>query len=273
MRAVFLELATSRQAVCFESLGLIKGAMNEHGRRFWKQATASWQTSASMAGGMVIASSLHVLMYGFLVPVKDKGLAHVLQGVASRLFVVLILAGIASGQQQAREDPAALAIAKSIYTDAFTALRVARTLDDIRRVADNLDSPDWISVDRFGRSILTRRDADRELESMLALPPERRVTAMDIIWAERDSDRLIVVAWMMPHEVEHVDLEGEFGPKKAVHRLMCGTLIRDVFVNTDNTWLRIRHDKLLPNSTVLAVEGIARILPPLDERHHVKAGN
>jgi hypothetical protein len=187
----------------------------------------------------------------------------------SRVLLLCLLAGICCGQQQAKQDPGALELAKSIYTRAFTELRGAKTLEDMKKLADSLDSQDWISVDRFGRTVLTRRDADRELTSVLSLPPERRVTEMDIIWAEQESDRLIVVAWMMPNEVEVVDSEGDYGSKGSKHRLMRGTLVRDIFLKTDSGWRRVRHDKLLPNSTILAVDGAPRIIPPLDARHRV----
>ena len=174
-----------------------------------------------------------------------------------------MLAGIAAGQP-VRQDASTLELARSIYSRSFTALREARTLEEMRRLSGDLDAPEWISVDRFGRTILTKKDADRDLESLLALPPERRVTGMDILWAERDSERLIVLGWMMVNMAERVDAEGEFGPKAASHKLTRGTLIRDVFVKTADGWRRIRHDKLTPNDMVLAVDGAARIVPPLD---------
>jgi hypothetical protein len=139
----------------------------------------------------------------------------------------------------------------------------------MKKLSDGLDSPDWISVDRFGRTILTRADADRELQSVLAIAPARRVTEMDIVWAEQDMDRLMVIAWMMPSEAERIDSEGVFGPKGGKHRLTRGTLIRDIFQNTGDSWRRIRHDKLTPNDTVLAVDGVPRIVPPLDQANRI----
>jgi hypothetical protein len=248
MRSVFLKLRNSHDReswlsvlgfVWIECLSLVRGAASEQ-----RSARASWQTAASMSGGALVAWGMHLVMYWTLVPV-------------------------ASGQGMPKQDTATLELAKSIYARSFTALRAAKTLDDLKKLSDDLDSPDWISVDRFGRTILTRKDAERELESMLALPPERRVTEMDIFWAERDSDRLTVVAWMMPNVSERIDSDGDFGPKDAKHRLMRGTLVRDIFQDTDKGWRRIRHDKLVPNDTVLAVDGKPRIVPPLDERNRV----
>ncbi len=108
-----------------------------------------------------------------------------LEQFVSRLLAVCVLVGIAAGQT-AKQDASPLELARSIYSSSFTALREARTIEDVRKLSDSLDAPEWIGVDRFGRTILTKQDADRDLESLLALPPERRVTGMDILWAERD---------------------------------------------------------------------------------------
>ncbi len=186
--------------------------------------------------------------------------------LASLLLPLLLMVEICLAQPAPKPDTEALELAKSIYTRSFTEVRDAKTLEDMHKVSDRQDSKDWISLDRFGRMVLTKKDpagVDREFESMLSLPPERRVAEMDIIWAERDSDRLMVLAWMMPHEIEMTDGDGQ------KHRLMEGTLIRDLFQKTADGWIRIQHDKLTPNSTILAVDGSQRIVPPLDERNRV----
>jgi len=253
MRAVFMALTSSRnRSYLAEFAALMRGAVSEHWHRVSLRATAS------MAGGTVFAFGLHVVLYWWLVPVN-----------AARIFMLAILVSVAFGQTPPKQDTATLELAKSIYLRSFVALREAKTLDDTKKLADGLDSPDWISVDRFGRTILTRKDADQELQSVLALPAERRVTEMDIVWADRDGDRMMVLAWMMPSEAERIDSEGAFGPKGAKHRLTRGTLVRDIFQNTADGWRRIRHDKLTPNDTVLAVDGIPRIVPPLAPANRV----
>ena len=172
--------------------------------------------------------------------------APVAAGLASaftmQLFVYMALLTPAAAQP--KQDPGAMETAKAIYTRAFTLLRDAKNMDDMRKLSDSLDSPEWVSLDRFGRPLFTRAQADREFESILVLPPEQRVSAMDIIWAERDATRLIVVAWMFPRE------EIRDG-----HKLTRATLIRDLFDNTPTGWRRIRHEKWLPNGTLLAIDG------------------
>ena len=218
MRSVFLALVEDGRPAWSELFELLRGAAYERSRLF-----------APLAAGAVFAFGSQLLLYRALL---TPGL------------IVCLLAAVVSGQPLPKQDQAALDEARGIYQRAFTALRNARTMDDMRKLSDALDSADWISVDRFGRPLLTRAQADREFESLLALPPDRRVSAMDIIWAERDSTRMIVAAWMSPSE------EVRDG-----HRLTRATLIRDIFENTPNGWRRIRHDKLLPNGTQLAVDG------------------
>lgn len=91
MRAVFLALTASRRGagfVCAETLGFIHGALYEHARRLG-------QLAPSLAGGAVFASGLHVLMYSLLVPVRDRGLIRMLKQIASHMFAIFVLAGIA----------------------------------------------------------------------------------------------------------------------------------------------------------------------------------
>ena len=263
MRTVFLALAKSRRPGwrfwANECRGLLEGAAIARCRQFARLAP-------SLAGGAILASGLQFAIYGCLLPGKSRSLARLLEQLFSRLLLVCVVAGIAAGQP-VKQDASTLELARSIYSGSFTALREATTLEEMSKLSDGLDAPEWISVDRFGRTILTKKDADRDLESLLALPPERRVTGMDILWAERDSERLTVLAWMMANVAQRVDAEGEFGPKGASHKLTRGTLIRDLFVKTEDGWRRIRHDKLTPNDMVLAVDGAARIVPPLDSEH------
>ena len=263
MRRVFQDLAGSADRSRFfllrESCALAAGAVREHSAGLADRAPA-------LAGGALFAGALQFLVYWCLLPVKNAGLGRVLARMLSHLLMLCIVVGLAFSQQ-AKQDPATLELARGIYSDSFTALREARTLDDLHKLSDNIDAAEWISVDRFGRTVLTKEGADRDLQSLLALPPERRVSAMDIIWAEQDSGRLIVVAWMMPNTSNRVDASGEYGEKGASHQFTRATLIRDVFQQTEMGWRRVRHDKLTPNDMLVAVDGKARIIPPLDDQH------
>ena len=280
MRRVFCALARARIAesrvdaalfVFSEYSGLLRGALTERCQQF---QNGRWQTSGSFAAGALLASGMHMFAYWCLVPIKGHGFKGLWAQISSRLLMLILAVGLAVGQPLPRQNPAVLETAREIYRKSFTALRDANTIEDMRRISGELDSPDWVSVDRFGRRILTTpQDRDKEFESMLSIPKERRVSILDIVWAERDSSCLIVVGWMMPYETTMVDESGEYGPKGTKHRLKRGTLIRDIFVNSEKGWRRISHDKLLPNGAVLAVDEIPRILPPLDNGHRVTSNS
>ena len=53
----------------------------------------------------------------------------------------------------------------------------------------------------------------------------------------------------------HFHRTGMDADPKINHRLSRATLIRDIFEDTANGWRRIRHEKFLPNGTVLAIDG------------------
>ena len=222
-----------------ELVGLLTGAVREQARR-----------ATPALAGTTMALCLHAALYTVLVPIRT-------------LLLLGLFVGSLPAQPPAHQDPAVLQTAKSLYTAALTAIRDAESVDDMKKLADQFDSPDWISVDRFSRQAFTRRQSDTGLAALLALPADRRITGMDILWAERDSDRMIVLGWMMPNQVERPNSTG------GTQRLTRATLFRDTFADTPLGWRRIKHEKLLPNDFTLAINGLPQIIPPLDEPHRV----
>jgi len=92
----------------------------------------------------------------------------------SRVLTLFPIAGICLAQPAPKPDMEALELAKSIYSRSFTEVRDAKTLEDMRKISDHQDSKDWISLDRFGRMVLTKQDpagVDREFQSMLTFLP------------------------------------------------------------------------------------------------------
>jgi hypothetical protein len=261
MRTVFLD--AMRQHPWREAAGLLRGAIEQRGLQ--ARRTFPLPSPFALFFGLTAALSAQMIVYAALLPHGSRLLLRTWQNIAGFLTVLFVLAVI-SPAQTPREDPAALALAKSIYGPTLKALRDAKTLDDLKRADGLLDSEDWISGDRFGRTILTKKDENRELESMLALPPAQRVVTMEIVWAEQDRDRLEVLLWVAPGEAESVDAAG------VKHRIVRGTLARDLFEKRSSGWMRIRHDKLTPNSMILAVDGVSRFMPPLDAAHRVTPG-
>lgn len=214
MRFVFVSLIEAGHSPWVEILSLLRGAAYER-----------YRVGAPLAAGLMVAFGSQFLIY-------------------RTLLAICLLAAVVTAQPLPKQESATLDEAKAIYTRAFTALRDARSMADMKKLADSLDAPEWTSADRFGRRLLDRASADKELESMLALPPEQRVSTMDIIWAERDGTRMVVVAWMFPRE------EVRNG-----HTVRRATLIRDLFDKTPSGWRRILHEKWLPNATIVTIDG------------------
>lgn len=238
MREVFRN-AAPRNAWC-ETVGLVAGAARQR-----------LPSLMPLAGGAALALTAQMAIYVALLPHAGRILQRTIQNLAAFLMLICIVTGAGLAQQPA-QDAATVALAQSIYDHAFAAIRNAKTIADLHKAADELDSPDWVSIDHFGRTVRTGHDTDRELESMAALPPEQRVARMDIIWAEQDGDRLAVLIWIAPREIV-----------TAGQRLIRGTLVQDLFEKRSNIWKRIRHEKLTPDGMILAVDGASRFMPPL----------
>ncbi|MBM3783042.1 MAG: hypothetical protein FJW30_01715 [Acidobacteria bacterium] len=206
MRAVYRQRCQGRVSLR-EVHGLLCDAV-----RAWRDEPFSGLLAA--AAGSVLAICLHLLAYRILVPVA---------------FLAWPLLG---------QD--AVATAAAIYGKQFEALRAAKNVEDLLKISNELDDAEWISVDRFGRTVFDRAGSQRQLTQMLDIPPERRTVRMDILWAGHDKDRLTVVAWMITGATETV---------------VNAVLIRDVFTQTPAGWRRVRHDKLTPNQIVIEREG------------------
>jgi hypothetical protein len=170
-----------------ETAGLLCGAIDQQ----WQHAkrTLLLPSVFAMAVGLVVALAVQLVVYVSLLPHMSRTLERTLQELAAFLTLFCVLAGVAAGSafaQQPVQDLATLELARSIYSRALAGLKAAKTMEELRKSAAKLDTEAWVSLDRFGRMVLTAHDRDRELELMLDLPPERRAAPMDIIWAERD---------------------------------------------------------------------------------------
>ena len=157
-----------------------------------------------------------------------------------RLSVLMIGAGWASAQS---ED--AKKTIQSLYTTTFAALHDAKTKEDIAKMVDALDTPDWVSIGPTGQTE-TRAQAIRDLESLLALPPEKRPTPrLDIIFVNETNWNMTALYWV------YTGTEGQ----------LTGSMARDTFVRTAQDWRRMRHEKYFPDRP-LVVNGKAVIAPP-----------
>jgi hypothetical protein len=124
-------------------------------------------------------------------------------------------------------------------------LHEAKTNEDIAKMVDAIDTPDWISIGPTGQT-MTRAEAVRLLESLLATPPDQRSSPkMDIVFMNETKWNTTVLYWV------YTGPEGQ----------LTGSLARDTFVRTAQGWRRMRHEKYFPDRP-LVVNGKAVIAPP-----------
>jgi hypothetical protein len=133
---------------------------------------------------------------------------------------------------------------QSLYSSTFAVLHEAKTKEDIVKMVDALDTPDWVSIGPTGQT-MTRAEAIRLLESLLATPPDQRSSPkMDIIFMNETKWNATVLYWV------YTGPEGQ----------LTDSMARDTFARTAQGWRRMRHEKYFPDRP-LVVDGKAVIAP------------
>ncbi len=163
------------------------------------------------------------------------------------LICPLILTSIASAQD-------GLAVVKNYYQQAIRGLQRAETREDLVKLVEAGDSPDWVSIDPAGFVVQTRAQAVSSLEPLLSIPPDKRPTPkIEVLWIREEPWRVTAVSIVLgpnvaspnPPRVASKSVFGVDHPQP--HFTLAGTLIRDTFARTSAGWLRVKHEKLLPD--------------------------
>lgn len=210
-----------------ESVGMLRGVALEWLRYFTRAGKITATVSA--LSGVAVAAAFHVSLYTVLVPH-----AH-------------------AQNRTAAADRQALEVVTTLYRNTFAALHDAKTKEDIAKLVDNLEAPDWVSIDPNGYTVLTRDEAVRQLEMFLTVDPDKRPSNnIEILWVHAEPWRITAV------DLVHSGVQGSaampafrskdaFGPDAQSRFVLAGSLVRDTFARTPNGWRRIRHEKLLPD--------------------------
>jgi hypothetical protein len=235
MAAVFQEAAGDQRSggrlsyarfVSAEFAGVLAAAGREWFRHLSREGRL--RAAASAVSGAAAAWFLNVLLYTVLLPPFH---AHA----------------------QARPDVPPLEIVTTLYRNTFAALHNAKTKEDIAKMVDAMEAPDWVSIDPNGYTVLTRDQEVRQLEDFLNVPPEKRPSnPLEILWLHEESWKITVV------DLVHSGVQGSaalpefrskemFGPNAEARFVLAGSLVRDTFARTPQGWRRIRHEKLLPD--------------------------
>jgi len=149
------------------------------------------------------------------------------------MIVALVTLFIASTGTLSAED--SRATIRSLYTDALRAMRTAQTKEDITRMVEAIDIPEWTSSLVNGQT-MTRQQAVRELESLLAVPPENRpLFHIEPIYWNETAAAMTVVYWV------YIDIKGNRN----------GSIARDTWARTAAGWRRTRHEKVFPDRPLM----------------------
>jgi hypothetical protein len=166
--------------------------------------------------------------------------------VGMRFTSFLILAQCALAQP-------GLDVVKEYYKQTLAALRQAKTKDDLTKLVETLDAPDWVSIDPAGFVVQTRAQTAIALEPFLKIAPEKRpLPNIEVLWVHDEPWRVTAVSIVLgPHVTvpspPRAASKSTFGSATQPHFMLAGSLIRDTFARTAEGWRRIKHEKLLPD--------------------------
>ncbi len=119
----------------------------------------------------------------------------------------------------------------SAYHASLSAMQSARSSQDISRMVEAMDAPDWVSISPGGEKIF-RGQAEEQLMGLLAVPTGQRPTPLQrIIYVHQSGVHTLVVYWVYRNTSQ--------GP--------VGSVVRDTWTNTHLGWRRSLHEKFFPD--------------------------
>ncbi|MGO9775860.1 MAG: hypothetical protein ACLQGT_15440 [Terracidiphilus sp.] len=119
----------------------------------------------------------------------------------------------------------------SAYAASLAAMQSSKTPQDINRMIEAMDSPDWVSVAPTGEKT-SRDQAEKQLLGLLSIPVGQRPTPLQkIIYVSEPGPRVLVVYWVYRNTDE--------GP--------VGSMVRDTWMQNRDGWRRTLHEKLFPD--------------------------
>jgi hypothetical protein len=159
--------------------------------------------------------------------------------------VVLLAAAIGGGAQA----PSARADITAAYERADAANVAARTLDDVERIREWLDTSDCVYAD-FGEPPRTwsamRKYAAEGLQTRL-------ITFHTTIQQFATANDAILVTAIAKGVARVVDRQGRWGAPGGAHDVETTATVQDSWVKTDH-WRRTSHTKIVANH-VTAIDG------------------
>ena len=155
------------------------------------------------------------------------------------LMGLAVLLGITAKAQ----DPNVAAV-KERYAATLAAMQNMKTPADLRRMFDETDAPEWVSIDPNGET-MTRDQAMKGVESILSIPPgSRPIPIQDFVYMATTGKEVIAVYWVY----------------RRTDSGLVGSMVRDTWAHRDTGWRRTKHEKFFPDRP-LTDHGNPVILP------------
>jgi len=141
------------------------------------------------------------------------------------IFTVVVLPCAAHSQDVL---PSAIS---SLYDAALSAMQTSKSPQDIHRMVEAMDSPDWVGVAPTGEKT-SREQTEKQLLGLLSiLVGQRQIPGQKIVFVGKSGSRALIVYW-----VYRTTAEG-----------LVGSMVRDTWIQTGAGWRRSMHEKLFPD--------------------------
>ncbi len=119
----------------------------------------------------------------------------------------------------------------SLYDAALSAMQTSKSPQDINRMVEAMDSPDWVGVAPTGEK-MAREQAEKQLLGILSIPVgQRPIPEQRIVFVSQAKSIAIIVYWVYRNT--------DKGP--------VGSMARDKWMQTGVGWRRFMHEKLFPD--------------------------
>jgi hypothetical protein len=142
------------------------------------------------------------------------------------LTLATALSSLSVPAQEALPAPVSAA-----YAATLTLLQSARSPQDVHRMVEAMDTPDWIGIAPTGEK-MSRDEAEKQLVALLSIPTgQRPVPIQKLVYATQQGSHLLAVYWVY-----------RTAPQGPV-----GSIVRDSWSQTPVGWRRSMHEKLFPD--------------------------
>ncbi len=122
----------------------------------------------------------------------------------------------------------------SAYDATLSAMQAAKSPEDINKMVEAMDTPDWVGIGPAGEK-MSRDQVEKQLVGLLSIPAgQRPIPLQKFIYVGDSGPRTLVVYWVYRNT--------DAGP--------VGSMVRDTWMQTQAGWRRTMHEKFFPDRPI-----------------------